>query len=85
MLVVCNVFFIPFEGSLTLRYTIFGLILPLLALSYLVLKAKYPKDYHQASSLSKFIMFTGLFYTFIVYYLLAKTYGITMFNTFAVQ
>jgi 4-hydroxybenzoate polyprenyltransferase len=77
------VLFIPFEGSLiTLRYIIFGIILPLLALSYLILKAKHPKDYHQASSLSKFIMFIGLLYTLIFNYQLAKATGISIFNTF---
>jgi 4-hydroxybenzoate polyprenyltransferase len=85
LLLVSNTFLIPFEGTLTLRYIIFGIILPLMALSYLIYKAKHPKDYHQASTLSKFIMFTGLFYTFIVYYLLAKTTGISMFNTFIIQ
>lgn len=85
LLLVSDVFLIPFEGTLTLRYIIFGITLPLTALSYLIFKAKHPKDYHQASTLSKFIMLMGLLYTFIVYFMLAKTYGISMFNIFTVQ
>lgn len=85
LLVVTCIFLIPFEKSLTTKYLVYGIILPFLLLFYLIFKAKDPYDYHQASALSKFIMLMGLLYTFIVYYMLAKTYGISMFNTFTVQ
>lgn len=85
LLFATSLYYIPFKGALTLKYLIYGIVLPLLVLSYLLYKAKHPNDYHQASALSKFIMLIGLLYTFIVYYLLAKTYGISIFNIFTVQ
>lgn len=85
LLFATSIYLIPFKGTVTLKYLIYGIVLPLVALSYLTYKAKKPYDYHQASTLTKFIMLTGLLYTFIVYYMLAKTYGISMFNIFTVQ
>lgn len=85
LLFVTYIYFIPFERSLTSKYLVYGIVLPLLLLSYLIFKAKHSYDYHQASTLSKIIMLMGLLYTFIVYYMLAKTYGISIFNTFIVQ
>ena len=77
---------IPFEGSsLTLRYIIFGIVLPFLVLIYLISKAKTPEEYHQASTLSKVIMLIGVLYCFIFYFLMAQTHGIKMFNLFIVQ
>ena len=77
--------FIPFEGSLTLRYFLFGVALPFCALAYLVFTAKNPNDYHQASTLSKVIMLIGVLYCFIFYFLQAKTFGISLFNLFMIQ
>lgn len=85
LLFATSIYLIPFKETVTLKYLIYGIVLPLVALSYLTYKAKKPYDYHQASTLTKFIMLTGLLYTFIVYYMLAKTYGISMFNIFTVQ
>lgn len=85
LLFVAIIYLIPFKELITLKYFIYGITLPFLLLLYLVIKAKQPNDYHQASTLSKFIMFMGILYTFIVYYLLAKTYGISMLNIFTVQ
>ncbi|MFA6582407.1 MAG: geranylgeranylglycerol-phosphate geranylgeranyltransferase [Paludibacter sp.] len=78
-------FFILFEGTLTIRYIIFGLLLPFVALSYLIFNAKSPADYHQASTLTKVIMLIGVLYGFIFYYLQAKTFGISMFNLFILK
>lgn len=77
--------FIPFEGTVSIRYIIFGLTLPFCALGYLIYTANIPADYHQASILSKLIMLIGVLYCFVFYFLQAKTYGISLFNLFMVQ
>jgi len=61
--------YIPFDGMLSVRYIIFGVILPLIALIYLIFKAETPVDFRQASLLSKIVMVIGVFYCFIFYYL----------------
>lgn len=80
-----NYQFINFEGTLTLRYIIFGLTLPFVALVFLIFNAKTPNEYHQASNLLKIIMLIGVLYALIFYYLQAKTYGISLFNLFIVK
>ena len=85
ILFIVNGLFIHFEGTLTLRYLIFGLVLPFAILIYLVYLAKTPKDFHHASTLSKFIMLSGVLYSFVFYYLQAKEHGISLFNLFIVQ
>ncbi len=84
-LYLINYQYINFEGTLTIRYIFFGLTLPFVALSNLIFKSKTPKEYHQASDLSKTIMLIGVIYAFIFYYLQAKTYGISLFNLFIVK
>jgi len=84
-LFITNEFYIHFNGSLTIRYIIFGLIFPFFALSYLIYVAKSPIEFHQASSLSKVIMIIGVLYSFVFYYLQAKTYGISLFNMFILK
>jgi 4-hydroxybenzoate polyprenyltransferase len=85
LLLSTNFFLIPFKGTFTLRYIIVGIIIPLAMLSYLIYKASKPADYHQAATLSKFIMFIGVLYTLVFNYLLAKASGISIFNTFIIQ
>lgn len=77
--------YLPFEGTLTLRYLIFGISLPFLVLIYLLWNAKTQANYHQASTLTKIIMLIGVLYAFIVYFLQAKSHGITMFGIFTVK
>lgn len=77
--------FISFHGSLTLRYILFGLVIPLLALAYLIFIAKDSKDYHQASTFAKIIMGIGVLYCFIFYFLLAQQFDIPLFNLFMVK
>ena len=84
-LYLVDALFIQFDNTLTIRYIIFVLTLPFIALGYLIYIAKKPVDYHQASSLIKIIMFLGVLYSFIFYYLEAKTYGISLFNMFIVK
>ncbi len=76
---------IPFEDDLTLRYIIFAISLPFLALGYLIYVAKIPAEFHQASTLTKVIMLLGILYSFIFYYLQAKTFGISLFNIFVIK
>lgn len=85
LLFFVNSFYIGFEGNLTLKYIIFGLALPICMLVYLFVRAKNPADYHQASALTKFIMFIGLLYAPVFYFLLAKETGIMLFNLFSIQ
>lgn len=77
--------YILFEGTLTVRYLIFGITLPFVALIYLIFRAKTPTDYKQASTLSKFIMLIGIFYTLIFYYLQAKTYNLSFLGLFVIK
>ena len=87
LLCIVNFMCLPFpiKGSLSTRYLIFGLILPLLVLGYLLLVAKRKNDYKAASTMSKFIMLLGLLYSLIYYFLLAKQYGIAIFGLFVIQ
>lgn len=80
-----NFKYIHFDGNLTLRYIIFGLILPYLTLTYLILKAKTPIDYKQAATLSKYIMFIGILYSFVFYYLEAKAFNFHFFGLFIIK
>jgi len=85
LLILANYYFIHFDGSFTLRYIIFGLIIPFAALCFLIYKAKTQDDFHQASVLSKVIMLIGVLYSFVFYYLQARTYGISLFNIFILK
>jgi 4-hydroxybenzoate polyprenyltransferase len=84
-LFLLNGFFIHFEGTLTLRYIFFGITLPFLFLTYFIYTSKNPFDYHNAANLTKVIMFIGVMYSFVFYYLQAKTYGISIFDLFIVK
>lgn len=85
LLFLANYFFIHFNGNLTLRYIIIGLVIPLVALGYFIYTAKTDSDFQQASNLSKVIMIIGVLYSFIFYYLQAKTFGISLFNIFILK
>jgi len=84
-LLLVNELYISFEGTLTTRYILVGLVLPFLLLVYLIFSAKSSADFHQASLFCKFIMLIGVLYSFAFYYLLAKTHGISLFNLFIVK
>jgi len=85
LLFLSNTFLIYFRGTLTFRFIIIGLVLPFAALCYLIYLAKSQSDFHQASNLSKVIMFIGVMYSFVFYFLQAKTYGISLFNIFILK
>lgn len=85
ILLIINFVCIDFEGTLTLRYILFGLILPFVWVIYLLIKAKQPDEYHRISNLIKFIMMIGLLYAPIFYFLLARKTGLILFNLFTVS
>lgn len=85
ILLFINFAYIDFEGTLTLRYTLFGLILPFAWVIYLIIKAKHPVDYHRISTLIKFVMVLGLLYAPVFYFLLARKTGLILFQLFTVS
>jgi 4-hydroxybenzoate polyprenyltransferase len=85
LLYTTNFFLIDFEGKITLRFIIFGLTLPFACLSYLIFRAKTPSEFHQAATLLKVIMLIGVLFSFVFYYLEAKTFGISLFNLFILK
>ncbi len=68
--------------KISIRYLIFGVLLPFVVLIYLLFKAKTPSDYGQASTFMKFIMILGSLYSVMIYFLLAINYKITIFGLF---
>lgn len=73
------------RSTLSLRYIIFGIIIPFGYLVYLLIKAKNKIDFHQASNFMKFVMIIGSLYALIFYFLLCKVQGIAMFDLFFVK
>lgn len=80
-----SLYYIPFENSLSFRYVLFGLILPLITFGYLILKAKTIESLHAAASFLKYIMLLGVLYSFVFYFLLAKQFGLSLFNLFLIK
>ena len=75
---------IPFEGTLSSRYFLFGIAAPSICL-IAILWSKSCTAYANASSLCKFIMLIGTLYALIYHYLLAATYHIPMFGIFQIM
>jgi 4-hydroxybenzoate polyprenyltransferase len=75
---------IPFEGTLSSRYFLFGIAAPSVCL-IAILWSKSCTAYANASSLCKFIMLIGTLYALIYHYLLAATYHIPMFGIFQIM
>ena len=76
---------ISFNGTLTFRYILFGTIIPLLILTYLIFSAKTSSDFHQASTFAKIIMLVGVLYSVIFYYEIAKMFKIAFFDLFFIK
>lgn len=53
-------------GSLSTRYIVFGLLIPLACELWLLWAARIPSDYRHAQLLMKFIMFLGVLYSFVI-------------------
>lgn len=73
-------YYLPFEGQLSLKYMLFTVIVPLAVLTVLLFRATDKAALHTASALAKYIMVAGVLYAFVFYYLLAKAYGLSLFN-----
>ncbi len=56
--------------SLSSRYVVFGLMVPLLCELYLLWAARISSDYRNAQQMMKFIMFLGVLYSFVILKLL---------------
>ena len=74
-----------FEGSLTIKYITYGLALPLAVLAFLIYKAQNTTDFNQASTFVKLIMLSGVLYSFIFYFQMAKMYSISVFDLFIIK
>lgn len=85
LLLYVNLIITDFQGNLTIKYIVFGLIIPFIVLVYLIIKAKNPIDFHQVSTFLKYIMLIGVMYGFIFYFLMAKTYAISIFDLFIIK
>lgn len=70
LLLAINQYYIPFPGTFTLRYITFGIIIPLLLLSFLIFRAKNSNDFRNASGLAKFIMVSGILYAPVFHFLM---------------
>ena len=60
---------IPFQNTITERYFLFGILLPLIILVYLLIKAITTSDYRVASGLTKFVMLVGTLYSLVFAFL----------------
>ena len=78
-------FVIPFGESINARFVWFGLILPFASLAYLVQTSKSSKAFQQAATFAKYIMLVGVLYSYVFYYIMAKTHNISIFGIFSVQ
>lgn len=72
---------VPFEGSATVRYYLFGLVAPCICF-LIILWFGGCRAYSNASTMLKFIMVVGVLYSLLYYYLMAEQYGLTMFGLF---
>lgn len=57
------------ESSLTERYFVFGIVIPLIFVAYLTYRAHTASDYKQVSNLVKFVMLTGTLYSLVFLFL----------------
>lgn len=53
-------------GSISVRYWLFGLVIPFLCELYLLWSAKLPSDYRFAQGLMKFIMLIGVLFSIVI-------------------
>lgn len=76
-------YLVPFDGSATVRYYLFGIVIPCVCM-LCILWSGQCRAYANASMLVKFIMVVGVLYSILYYYLLAKQHGLTMFGLFQI-
>lgn len=62
------------RDTITLKYYLFGILIPFMAFFYLLGKAKTMKEYHQLSDFLKYIMGIGSLYSLFFLYLINLNY-----------
>ena len=75
--------YLPFTGSTTMRYAIFGIMLPSICMLSMLWFGGC-RGYSNASIMLKFIMIIGLIYSLLYYYMLARQFGLTLFGVFKI-
>ncbi len=85
LLLYLNFYTLSFHSNFTLRYAFFGIILPLIAVSFMLFKANTSKEFHQTASFLKIIMLIGVLYSLFFYFLTASAEKIPIWNLFIVQ
>lgn len=53
-------------STLTTRYALFGLLVPIACVVWLLWSARISSDYHTAQTVMKFVLFMGVLYSFVV-------------------
>lgn len=69
------IFFSP-----TFRYLVLGVYLPMIYLTFLVVRAKRPSQFRAASICAKFVMATGSLYALLFYFLICQAQNIPLFG-----
>jgi 4-hydroxybenzoate polyprenyltransferase len=85
LLFIFNNFLSIDTSRITLKYFFALIIIPLAVLVYLIIKAKCATEYRQAEFLMNMTVIAGIFYTFILAYLLAKTYNFPLYGKFLIE
>lgn len=62
------------NDTITLIYFIFTMLIPFSLIIFKIIQAKEKKDYHIASSLSKFIMLAGIMYALVANYIISQNF-----------
>ena len=83
VLAIITIKFIPFEGTLSLRYYLIGIATPTI-FAIISIWSNNCNAYKNASYILKFIMLIGILYSVVLYYLLAATYKIPFFGLFQI-
>ena len=68
MLVMVQVYVLQFRWWVPVAYSVVLIILPLLYILYRLYHANNARDFHQLSSMTKLVMFTGILSMFFFYY-----------------
>ena len=74
-IVICLLLMVWFQylnDKLTLIYIIAGLVIPLIYNILLIIRAKRQEDFRKGSTILKVIMFIGISYTFLAYFVIKK-------------
>jgi 4-hydroxybenzoate polyprenyltransferase len=85
LLLICNRLYINFESDLSLKYIVLLIVIPLLVAGGLVFTASSQQAFHQTATFLKIIMLSGVMYSFVFYYLMAKTYDFSLFDMLIVK